>query len=258
MIRVERPPEPPDVLQDAGARETRKTCDGYDLHPEEYRSGAKKFTFKDGVYNHRSVKDALVDAQHRKCCYCESSFLGTSWGTVEHFRPKRAIRNGPGRALEYPGYYWLAFHWENLLVSCERCNTIKGSLFPLSDPGLRARCHRDEVDKEEPLLVDPAREDPRQHIRFRGAAVEPLTPRGRETIKSMGLQREDLEEKRGQMLQIVRTPSEHPPVRRRGRGYLGRIGSGCSRVSWRRSSPTSPVQRNGPRFSRFMPRHRWR
>ena len=205
MIRVERPPEPPEVLQDAGARETRKMCDAYDLHPEEYRSGAKKFTFKDGIYNHRSVKKALVDTQNRKCCYCESKFLGTSWGVVEHFRPKGAVRHGPGRELEYPGYYWLAFHWENLLVSCERCNTIKGSLFPLRDPGSRARCHRDEPGEEEPLLVDPAREDARQHIRFRAAAVEPLTHRGRETIKGMGLEREDLEEERRRKLEIVRT-----------------------------------------------------
>ena len=205
MIRVERPPEPPEILQDAGTGETRKMCDAYDLHAEEYRSGAKKFTFEDGIYNHRSVKDALVAAQHRKCCYCESKFLGTSWGAVEHFRPKGAVRPGPRRGLEYPGYYWLAFHWENLLVSCERCNTIKGSLFPIHDPGSRARCHHDEPDEEAPLLVDPAREDPQQHIHFRDAAVEPLTQRGRETIKGIGLEREDLEEERRQKLQIVRT-----------------------------------------------------
>lgn len=205
MIRVERPQEPPEVLQDAGARETRKMCNAYDLHPEEYRSGAKKFTFNDGIYNHRSVKDALVDMQHRKCCYCESRFLDTSWGTVDHFRPKTAIRHGPGKALEYPGYYWLAFHWDNLLVSCEKCNTLKGSSFPLYDPGSRARCHHDESTDEEPLLVDPAGEDPRQHVRFRAAAVEPLTHRAQETIKGMGLEREDLEEERRRKLEIVRT-----------------------------------------------------
>ena len=205
MIRVERPLEPPQILQDAGARETRKMCEAYNLHPEEYRNGANKFTFKTGIYNHRSVKDALVDAQHRKCCYCESNFLGTSFGAVEHFRPKKAVRYGSGRGLEYPGYYWLAFHWENLLVSCERCNTIKGSWFPLRDPRSRARCHHDELAKEAPLLVDSAGEDPRQHIHFRDAAVMPLTQRGRKTIKHIGLEREDLEEERRQKLQIVRT-----------------------------------------------------
>ena len=204
MIRIERPPEPPEVLRDTGARETLKMCDAYDLHPEEYRSGARKFTFRDGVYNHRTVKDALLDAQHRKCCYCESTFLGTSFGAVEHFRPKGAVRDRPGRGLDYPGYYWLAFHWENLLVSCERCNTVKGSLFPLRDPRSRARCHHDESSEEEPLLVDPAREDPRRHIRFREAAVEPLTHRGRESIRGVGLGRENLEETRRERLQIVK------------------------------------------------------
>ena len=204
MIRVERPPQPPNVLQDAGTGETRKMCDAYDLHPEDYRSGAKKFTFKDGIYNHRTVKDALVEAQHCKCCYCESKFGVTSWGAVEHFRPKGAVWHRSDRRQEYPGYYWLAFHWENLLVSCERCNTVKGSSFPLRDPRSRARCHHDDAGKEEPLLVDPAREDPRQHIRFREAAAEPMTCRGRETIKGTGLGRENLVEARREKLHIVK------------------------------------------------------
>ena len=218
MIRVERPPEPLEVLQDAGAAETRKMCDAYDLHPQEYRSGSKKFTFENGIYNHHSVKAALLKAQHRKCCYCESNFASTSYGTVEHFRPKGAVRQGAGRRMEYPGYYWLAFCWENLLASCEKCNTTKGSSFPLRDPESRARCHHDDPGREEPLFVDPAREDPRQHIRFRDAAVEPLTCRGRETIKGMGLRREGLEEARREKLGIVKTCRDILRCEGRGEG----------------------------------------
>ena len=76
-------------------------------------------------------------------------------------------------------------------------------VFPLSDPETRARSHRDNVEAERPLLVDPASEEPRQHIRFRGSASEPLTERGRETIRVLGLNRSDLEEDRRERLDIL-------------------------------------------------------
>ena len=195
MIRIERPPESPEVLQYAGNRETRENCVSYDLHPDDYQSGAEKFEFDSGIYGHQSVKNALLQAQHNKCCYCESKFGATSYGAVEHFRPKGALQQGQGMNWEYPGYYWLAYSWSNLLVSCDRCNTShKRSLFPLANPGLRARCHHDDLDAENPLFVDPAREDPRRHVRFRGSAVEPVTEKGRETVHGLGLRRNPLEE----------------------------------------------------------------
>ena len=95
---------------------------------------------------------------------------------------------------------WMGESSRKLLL----CNsTYKGALFPLSDPETRARSHHDELDAEDPLLVDPASEDPRQHIRFRGSACEPLTGRGRETIRVLGLKRSDLEEDRRERLAIL-------------------------------------------------------
>ena len=187
MIRIERPLEPPEVLRDKGERKTRADCESRDLHLYDYRSGSKRFKFDNDIYAHESVKSALSLAQYRKCCYCESRFGATSYGAVEHFRPKGAVQQERGEDREYPGYYWLAYSWSNLLVSCERCNTShKGSLFPLANPELRCRSHHDDAGVESPLFVDPAREDPRQHIRFRGAAVEHLTERGRVTIRGLG------------------------------------------------------------------------
>lgn len=200
MIRIERPLDSPEVLQNAGKRETQENCESYGRQPDDYRSGTKKFSFNRDIYGHPSVKNTLLQAQHDKCCYCESKFRPTSYGAVEHFRPKGAVQQGQGQNREFPGYYWLAYSWNNLLVSCERCNTCKGSLFPLADPELRARCHHDDVDAEDPLVVDPAREDPRRHIRFRGPAVEPLTERGRETIERLKLDGDILEEERREKL----------------------------------------------------------
>ena len=206
MIRIERPPGAPDILQDSGGREERIDCESYDLHADEYRSRARTFEFKDHIYGHNSVRNTLLEAQHRKGCYCESKFRANYPGAVEHFRPKGAVQQGRSLRREYPGYYWLAYRWENLLVSCYSCNsTYKGALFPLSNPETRARSHRDDMDEEHPLLVDPASENPRQHVRFRGSASEPLTERGRETIRVLGLDRSDLEEDRRECLAILDT-----------------------------------------------------
>ena len=206
MIRIERPEKAPDIFQDSGEREKGIVCGLHDLHADEYRTRARTFKFKDHIYGHASVRNTLLEAQHRKCCYCESKFRANYPGAVVHFRPKGAVQQERSQEREYPGYYWLAYVWENLLVSCFWCNsTYKGALFPLSNPEARSRSHRDDVEAEHPLLVDPASEDPRQHIRFRGSASEPLTKRGRETIRLLGLNRSDLEEDRREWLAILST-----------------------------------------------------
>lgn len=204
MIKIERPEEVPRVLREEGVRENDRICREYSGNPGEYQSGKKKLTFDGNIYGHHSVKETLLEAQHSKCCYCERKFKASSYGAVEHFRPKGASKQSRSDARRVPGYYWLAFEWDNLLVSCEKCNTsYKGSLFPLRDPGLRVHHHGGDLGIEEALFIDPSREDPREHVRFRREAVEALTPRGLETIEGMGLRRSDLEEARKERLDIV-------------------------------------------------------
>ena len=201
MIRIERPRESPSILQTAGERKTTENCESYDCHPNDYRDRSRKFDFDSDIYGHRTVKQALLEAQYEKCCYCESKFRATSYGAVEHFRPKGAVQRGGNQEMEYPGYYWLAYRWNNLLVSCDVCNTThKRNLFPLEDDTERARTHRDDLEEERPLFIDPASEDPRQHICFRRAEVVYLTERGRVTIEGFGLGRSGLEEARRERL----------------------------------------------------------
>ena len=205
MIRIARPVEVPEVLLKAGRRQSDRICQEYDRNPEDYQSGRQTLAFDAKIYGHASVKSVLVEAQHGKCCYCERKFGATSYGAVEHFRPKGAVQQTKGSARLVPGYYWLAFEWNNLLVSCEKCNTsYKGSLFPLENPNARARSHKDDVCVERSLFVDPSRENPREHIQFRQAAVSPITPRGRETIAGAGLRRSELEEARKERLDVVK------------------------------------------------------
>ena len=201
MIRIERPQEAPEILQTTGTRKTRENCESYDCHPNDYRDSSGNLGFDRGIYGHGSVKEALLESQYRKCCYCESKFGATSYGAVEHFRPMRAVKQDRGQRLEYPGYFWLAYSWSNLLASCEVCNTTyKGNLFPIIDDSKRARSHRDDLNAEGPLFIDPASEDPRQHIRFRRAEVVYLTERGRVAIEGLGLGRSMLEEARRERL----------------------------------------------------------
>lgn len=194
-------------------------CEFYDNHPSEYRSGSMKFEFKKNIYAHDSVKNALEKAQHCKCCYCESEYQETSSGAVEHFRPKGAVQQERGKKKEYPGYYWLAYRWKNLLITCTLCNTKKGALFPLSEPKDQARSHQDDLNKERPLLVDPASEEPREHIRFRGSAIEPLTERGHETIKVLKLDRENLEEARKKRLRELEVLRDVTKIAEKIGGY---------------------------------------
>ena len=213
MIRIKRPPNPPEVLRKKGEPETRENCEAYDRCPEDYGSGTETFSFKKQIYGGTSLKQELLQTQHGKCCYCESKFEATSPGAVEHFRPKGAVSQERGRPKEYPGYYWLAYDWNNLLVSCEQCNTAKGTLFPLVDDGARARSHHDDVDTECPLFIGPSREDPRLHIRFRGAAVEPLTCKGRSTILGLHLRRGNLREARMKELNRLRCLRDSVQIR---------------------------------------------
>ena len=206
MIKICRPADVPQILVRAGRRKTQELCEAYDGNRREYDTGDRKHKFESNVYAHRTVKEALLLAQRQKCCYCESKFSATSYGAVEHFRPKGAVLQRTGDDRLFPGYYWLAYDWTNLLVSCEKCNTShKGILFPLENPDDRARSHYGDVGNEAPLFVDPCRDEPRKHLRFRGAGVEPLTRRGRESISGFGLRRGDLEEARWEKLEILRT-----------------------------------------------------
>jgi uncharacterized protein (TIGR02646 family) len=177
------------------------------LHPNVAGREAKPFSFESKVYGHSTVKKALKAAQHDKCAYCEANFAGNASGDVEHFRPKAFSQQSKSAAKLYPGYYWLAYAWSNLLYACELCNRpVKRNLFPLKDPTTRARRSTDDLAAEEPLLINPAGPaDPRDHIRFRHNKPYGITERGRETVKTMDLDRSQLDDPRLRHIHIVET-----------------------------------------------------
>jgi hypothetical protein len=117
-----------------------------------------------------------------KCAYCESSIASNQPGDVEHFRPKGRltdsnnkpimIDDGNGGQIPHPGYYWLAYHFENLLPSCIDCNrpsrgnsggTLIGKWDQFPVKGNRATQPGEEVH-EQPLLINPSLEDPDNYL----------------------------------------------------------------------------------------------
>ncbi len=196
MIRIARSGPGPKNLRTWGDRQTAKDCAEYDAQPSEFHTGGKKFKFKN-YYSKDPVKVRLLEIHHGKCCYCERKYP-REYLHVEHFRPKGGVRQDFRQIKdELPGYYWLAYRWENLLLACHACNVKhKDTFFPLSNPADRARSHHDDVTREQSLFVDPVEQDPRLHIRYNREHPFGLTPEGRTSIRGFGLKNEELMEQR--------------------------------------------------------------
>jgi hypothetical protein len=183
----------------------------------EFENGSVGFDIKNQIYGHKTVKEVLRTAQRKKCCFCEGKFEANAAADVEHYRPKKYCQQAFKKPKIYPGYYWLAYSWDNLFYCCQVCNrSHKKNLFPLRNPTARARNHLQNVGVEEPLLLNPSGpKNPRDHIKFRQDVAVGLTEYGDMTIKVVGLNRSDLSEERlttFQTLSLLRVLVETPLV----------------------------------------------
>ena len=191
MINIDKSRQAPKTLRDKGKKKKRANCNAYTRNKAAYDEGEKNFEFDSKIYGHKTVKKALIKAQHDKCCFCESKVSHISYGDVEHFRPKGGVRQTPNGPLGKPGYYWLAYEWSNLFLSCQLCNQrFKRNLFPLKNPRDRAISHNDDINVEKPKFISPA-ENPEQYIAFRQEIAYAIdgNPRGKATIEELGLNR---------------------------------------------------------------------
>lgn len=153
----------------------------------------------DSIYGHADVKKALTDLQKGICCYCESHYDVTGYGEVEHFRPKGGWKQDKeDKKLHHPGYYWLAYKWENLMYACKKCNlTYKKNFFPLEEPDKRFKEDTLDISQEKPLLINPYEEQyPENHLTFDGPVIRGVSEKGTASIIYYGLDRVALEEER--------------------------------------------------------------
>lgn len=197
MIKIDRTSTPcPEPLRSKGEQdlERLRSADPATLKGKDFRRT---------IYGSPPVKTALWEMQHRKCCYCEQE-LERKHSDVEHFRPKAEVVRADG--AKEPGYWWLAYRFDNVYFGCRVCNDNKGSRFPLR---AGARALQPEEDPrtvfEDALLIDPGFDDPEQHLTFvwlpgRGYVIVPLdqSDRGRATQEILDLDRDDLARSRQQ------------------------------------------------------------
>lgn len=63
-------------------------------------------------YRQNDVKDALEKMYTCHCCYCESIIGLSTYGRIEHLKPKSLTE-----------FHKYSFDWNNLHWCCEICNT---------------------------------------------------------------------------------------------------------------------------------------
>lgn len=77
-------------------------------------------------YRWKPAKEQLLAETRDKCAYCEAPTSVVAFGDVEHYRPKSI-------------YWWLAYCYDNYLVSCQICNQrFKKDNFPIQNRRMRA------------------------------------------------------------------------------------------------------------------------
>lgn len=108
-----------------------------------------------------NLKTLYEEHFHKKCWYTESRNPGSS-KDIDHFRPKNEVFEDE----IHPGYWWLAFDWENYRYSCQFANRMKknpeteitggkGTHFPLLNPSTRIYSPDQDYRTEDKMLLDP-------------------------------------------------------------------------------------------------------
>lgn len=209
MIFINKTGHPvPNILLTDGATKSQEHINDFIADEANFRlntRAVRKFPFDREIYSHTSVKSLLETIQNNKCCFCEAKYKHIASADVEHFRPKAGYSQGVGSNFIRPGYFWLAYDWSNLLVSCEICNRRnKGNYFPLSNPGARFTTHNSNINLEHPWFINPSLIDPEFHITFYKEVPTHTSFEGAKTISYLELDRAELNEMRRSKLILLK------------------------------------------------------
>jgi uncharacterized protein (TIGR02646 family) len=151
----------PKILEEKGEEWTTALA----LHVSNNPKVPKRFN---QYYSHPSIKQALLAETCQKCAYCECKVTHITYGDIEHILPKSKLPS-------------LTYDWNNLTISCNKCNQYKADYY---NPNL-------------PLL-NPYTDQPEKQIIFAGPI--PISSPGNEratiTIRRLRLDRPELIERR--------------------------------------------------------------
>ncbi|MCX7046087.1 MAG: TIGR02646 family protein [Candidatus Sumerlaeota bacterium] len=194
MIKIQRS-SPPTALSKNRAkwlRELKAARRQYGINSNDFRKVQSK-------YNHPSIRACLGTMFKNKCAYCESKLGVSHFPRIDHFKPKSRYEN-------------LTFDWDNLILSCEICNSAecKGDHFPSS--------------KEGGPLLNPCKDDPQAHLEFKydrlthEAVIGARTIQGETTVRVLKLmERSDLRKYRseaiGKLVVIIKFAKSEPDAR---------------------------------------------
>jgi hypothetical protein len=212
MIKLELPGPKPGVSDRVWIR-WRSECETAKIALIRHREHGEGEAVKvdRGLYHRETIvkryyhgeKDSQPFAPfYRKCVYCETT---RNILEIEHFRPRQAVADARMRDLpdatkqRHPGYYWLAYEVNNLLLACDDCNNAyKGCKFPLANERARAWASTDDLSQEAPLLLNPFVDDPSEHldVEVRTGILTAKTERGERTIQLLRLNLRSLPERR--------------------------------------------------------------
>lgn len=202
MIAAAAGTRAPRALGSAQVRVAYAQAQAFFERPAKKRA-QETFSFDDSVLAVPEVRAALAATSAGKCAYCETPLPGQAM-LVDRFRPTSGALGLDG-ARSPDHYWWLAYTWENLYPSCAECQSFKGARFPVrarrASPGTAGEALRDE----QPLLLDPRRDDAEQHLVFaEDGSVASTTEEGSTTIEVLGLNRGQLVASRAEALARVR------------------------------------------------------
>ncbi len=130
-----------------------------ELTPEKEQELVEKFK-ADGtaVWKKAYIETSLLKMTHNKCAYSEQELNRESaYMEVDHFKHKDKYKDEVVR-------------WGNLLPSCKKCNTTKGSWDVLKNP-----------------IVNPLTDIPREHLFVRNFRFYKKNPIGDNTITALAL-----------------------------------------------------------------------
>ena len=162
----------------------------------------RRFEF-DSIWH--GFRDELGAKSFGKCVYCETRF--TEQPDVDHFRPRTNAEGLDKGEVSPDHYWWLAYDWNNIAMSCSRCNRAKRNRFPVHgqriSPGQPA-------DDERPMLIDPFGDrDPLEHLWFeRDGSVVPISEDGTTTVQILNLDRSDLRAMRAKYADMIMDRAE--------------------------------------------------
>lgn len=185
MIKITKH-EAPEKLIKNGTAQTKIDIEEYSNNKLKYDSGASKFEALSTIYNSDIVRETLEAIQKNKCCYCETKSTRSN-SDVEHFRPKAAYSSDFKGKSMYPGYFWLAYDWDNLFLACQVCNQIfKNDFFPIEEENTRAQLNDFNIENENSLFVHPSKDEPEAEIEYRESIPYGKTEKGKKTIAYLG------------------------------------------------------------------------